>query len=151
MGVTEDENALPEQYWCELCKPENHKELLEQVARGEKPWEEKLLARLKAEEEKGKKGKKGAKKGKSKKSDSIPASGKEDTEDIEMPDSKDHANGNGAAARGKRVSTAGKRKSRGGDEDSEFIERDSVVSPISEIKHMLTKRNHQRNELESHR
>ncbi|KAF3936812.1 hypothetical protein ABW19_dt0203943 [Dactylella cylindrospora] len=29
----------PEEYYCEQCKPELHKDLLEKMARGEKPWE----------------------------------------------------------------------------------------------------------------
>ena len=65
MGISEDSNDLPEQYFCELCKPENHKVLLAQVARGEKPWEERARAREREEAErsgrkrKGKKGRRG--------------------------------------------------------------------------------------------
>ena len=50
----------PEQYFCEQCRPEDHKELLAAIARGEKPWEE--VAR-KREEAKHAKKKKGGKRG----------------------------------------------------------------------------------------
>lgn len=65
MEISENSEELPEQYFCELCRPEDHKELLAKVARGEKPWEERAKQRELEEEErkarrrKGKKGKKG--------------------------------------------------------------------------------------------
>jgi len=65
MEISEDSNELPDQYFCEQCKPEDHKELLAKVARGEKPWEERVKQREREEAEKkgrkrkGKKGKKG--------------------------------------------------------------------------------------------
>ena len=66
MEISENSEDLPEQYYCELCKPQDHKELLAKVARGEKPWEERAKQReLEAEARKarrrkgGKKGKKG--------------------------------------------------------------------------------------------
>lgn len=40
MGLSEDEDELPERYFCENCKPEHHKGLLAAIARGERPWEE---------------------------------------------------------------------------------------------------------------
>jgi hypothetical protein len=48
-------------YWCEQCKPENHKELLDGIAQGRKPWEERRRAYEQAEleAEKAKKAKKG--------------------------------------------------------------------------------------------
>ncbi|KAH0545252.1 hypothetical protein FGG08_000706 [Glutinoglossum americanum] len=63
MELDEDEAALPDRYLCEICQPENHKELLDKVARGEKPWEER--AKEKEREEKERKGrrKKGGKRG----------------------------------------------------------------------------------------
>lgn len=61
MGVTEDEAKLPEEYYCEQCKPENHKELIAAMKRGEKPWEEKIRRR---EEEESQKKKKGSRKSK---------------------------------------------------------------------------------------
>ena len=50
MGVTEDENQLPDSYLCEICKPEDHKDLLDAIERGEKPWES--IAKRRAEEKK---------------------------------------------------------------------------------------------------
>lgn len=66
MGLTFAKGEEPDEYFCEQCKPENHKELLEKMARGEKPWEEVARRRQQEIEEKkaakrkkGKKGKKG--------------------------------------------------------------------------------------------
>ena len=56
----------PDQYYCEQCKPEGHKNLLAAIAGGEKPWEEGARKRLAAEAEKAakkKKGKRGRKPG----------------------------------------------------------------------------------------
>ncbi|KIW15785.1 hypothetical protein PV08_05835 [Exophiala spinifera] len=58
MGLAEDYEA--ETYFCEQCRPEDHKDLLAAIARGEKPWEEALR---KFEEKTKKKGKKGRKSG----------------------------------------------------------------------------------------
>ncbi|KAI5459374.1 SPOC domain-containing protein [Mariannaea sp. PMI_226] len=60
VGVSSYDDEIPEHYWCEQCRPQDHKELLDGIAKGEKPWE----ARRKAHEEKKKK--KGSRKGKSK-------------------------------------------------------------------------------------
>ncbi|KAF9890205.1 hypothetical protein FE257_006117 [Aspergillus nanangensis] len=65
MGLTFAKGEEPDQYFCEQCKPENHRELLDKIARGEKPWEEAAEKRRKAAEEKksrrrkGKKGRRG--------------------------------------------------------------------------------------------
>ena len=65
MGLSDDDDMLPEKYYCEQCKPEDHKELLSAMARGEKPWEERNAQKEREEEEKkarkrkGKKGKGG--------------------------------------------------------------------------------------------
>lgn len=66
VGVSSFEDEIPENYWCEECRPEDHKELLAGIAKGEKPWE----ARRKAheEEEAERKKKKGGRKGKGKRS-----------------------------------------------------------------------------------
>lgn len=58
MGLAEDYEA--DTYFCEQCKPSDHKDLLAAMARGEKPWEEVLR---KFEEKSRKKGKKGRKSG----------------------------------------------------------------------------------------
>ena len=65
MEVSENDDELPEKYFCEECRPKDHKTLLAKVARGEKPWEERAKQRERDEEEKksrkgkGKKGKRG--------------------------------------------------------------------------------------------
>lgn len=62
MGLPED---WPEtkKYFCEQCKPSDHKKLLAAIKKGEKPWEEVARRREAAEAEKAakKKGKKGRK------------------------------------------------------------------------------------------
>lgn len=62
MGVTTDKAVLDTlEYYCEQCKPEDHKELLEGMARGEKLWEQRRRAHEEAEREasKSKRGRKG--------------------------------------------------------------------------------------------
>jgi hypothetical protein len=62
MGVTTDPSLLDSlHYWCEQCHPQDHKELLDGIAQGRKPWEERRRAYEQAELEaqKAKKGKKG--------------------------------------------------------------------------------------------
>ena len=51
MEISENDDELPEQYFCEQCRPDLHKVLLEKVARGEKPWEERARQRAQEEEE----------------------------------------------------------------------------------------------------
>jgi len=60
MGMSQYSEDLPKEYFCEQCRPEEHKDLLAGIAKGEKPWE----ARRKVyEEERAEKKKKGSKKG----------------------------------------------------------------------------------------
>lgn len=57
MGMSIFDDDLPKEYFCEQCRPEDHKELLAAMAKGEKLW---VARRQKHEEEnKKKKGKKG--------------------------------------------------------------------------------------------
>ncbi|KAJ5594976.1 Zinc finger PHD-type [Penicillium hispanicum] len=66
MGLTFAKGQEPDQYYCEQCRPENHKLLLDKIAQGEKPWEELAEKRRQEAEEKKskrKKGKKGGKRG----------------------------------------------------------------------------------------
>lgn len=63
MGLTFPKGQEPAEYFCEQCKPENHKELLDKMARGEKPWEEAARLRALAAEEKKARRKKGGKRG----------------------------------------------------------------------------------------
>lgn len=64
MEVAEDPADLPDEYFCELCRPEDHVELLAKVARGEKPWEERARQREREEEERKARRRKGGRKGK---------------------------------------------------------------------------------------
>lgn len=62
MGITTDEEILKNMdYYCEQCKPENHKDLLDAMAKGVKLWEIRRAEFEKAqlEAQKAKKGKKG--------------------------------------------------------------------------------------------
>ncbi|KAK5077954.1 Transcription factor bye1 [Lithohypha guttulata] len=69
MGLPED--YTPSSYFCEQCKPANHKELLAAIKRGEKPWIDAEIRRNQAKEEKSgkKKGKKGGRKSAARASD----------------------------------------------------------------------------------
>ncbi|CAG8218893.1 unnamed protein product [Penicillium salamii] len=63
MGLTFKQGQEPDQYFCEQCRPENHKVLLDKINAGEKPWEEIAeRRRQKDKKSKRKKGKKGASK-----------------------------------------------------------------------------------------
>lgn len=64
MELPDDDSLLPDEYFCEACKPEDHQKLLAKVARGEKPWEERAKIREREEEEKKSRKRKGGKKGK---------------------------------------------------------------------------------------
>lgn len=66
MGLSFSKGQEPDKYYCEQCSPESHKDLLEKMSRGEKPWEQVAEQRrqeaeaLKASRrKKGKKGKRG--------------------------------------------------------------------------------------------
>ncbi|KAK7959968.1 uncharacterized protein PG986_004822 [Apiospora aurea] len=61
MGMSIFDDDLPKEYFCEQCKPEDHKDLLDGMGRGEEPW---VTRRQKHEDENKKK--KGGKKGKAK-------------------------------------------------------------------------------------
>ncbi|KAJ5093775.1 hypothetical protein N7456_009636 [Penicillium angulare] len=75
MGLQFAKGQEPDQYYCEQCRPENHKVLLERIDRGEKPWEEVAERRRQEAEEKKSKRKKGKKGGKK----SRPSEGKTET------------------------------------------------------------------------
>ena len=66
-------DQAPDKYYCEQCKPGDHKALLAAISRGEKPWEEVARKREAAAAEKGTKKKKGGKRGR--KSGSRPSEG----------------------------------------------------------------------------
>ncbi|KAJ5273741.1 Zinc finger PHD-type [Penicillium angulare] len=75
MGLQFTKGEEPDQYYCEQCRPENHKALLEKIAKGEKPWEEVAERRRHEAEEKKLKRKKSKKGGKK----SRPSEGKIET------------------------------------------------------------------------
>ena len=85
VGVSSYEDEIPDNYWCEQCRPDLHKDLLEGIAKGEKPWEE----RRKAHEEK-KKRKGGRKPKGGRKSDPPKDKEKEKETEKEEPE-KDNA------------------------------------------------------------
>ena len=97
MGVPEDDAQLPDQYYCEQCRPQNHKELVEAMRRGEKPWEEKIRRR---EEEENQKKKKGSRKSKGARASGVSA------------DHQD-ASPRGSATPAAQPETVGKRKAVG--------------------------------------
>ncbi|MBE3110824.1 MAG: hypothetical protein IMZ46_09995 [Acidobacteria bacterium] len=63
MGMSVFTEDVPDMYYCELCKPEMHTELLEGIARGERPWE---ARRATHDAEGGRKKKRGRKGGRGK-------------------------------------------------------------------------------------
>jgi hypothetical protein len=60
MGISEDESKLPDEYWCEQCRPQDHVALLAAMKLGEKPWD--VRKAEKAEAERIKRQKKGKRK-----------------------------------------------------------------------------------------
>lgn len=38
MGVAEDDDSLPDRYWCQKCRPEEHQDALQAMERGERIW-----------------------------------------------------------------------------------------------------------------
>ncbi|KAK6193114.1 hypothetical protein LQW54_012793 [Pestalotiopsis sp. IQ-011] len=65
MGMSVFDEDLPKEYFCEQCRPEDHKELLAAIAKGEQLW----ITRRTRHEEESKKKKSGGKKGKKRASD----------------------------------------------------------------------------------
>ncbi|KAL8693841.1 MAG: hypothetical protein Q9218_001397 [Villophora microphyllina] len=64
MEMSLDDKELPEQYFCEECRPDLHRELLDKMARGVRPWEERARQReLEEEQERERKRRKKGKKG----------------------------------------------------------------------------------------
>ncbi|CEJ80085.1 hypothetical protein VHEMI00290 [[Torrubiella] hemipterigena] len=63
VGVSSFEDEIPENYWCEQCRPQDHTELLAAMAKGEQPW---LDRRKTHEEEVANRKKKGGKRGRGK-------------------------------------------------------------------------------------
>ena len=59
MGISENDDELPEKYYCEICRPSAHRELLSAMKKGERPWEERIKERRRLEEEERRRRKKG--------------------------------------------------------------------------------------------
>lgn len=78
MGLPEEYEV--DSYFCEQCKPETHKDLLDALERGEKPWEASLDAK-KAEKGKKKGGRKGRKSGGTRASDATAPIASQEPED----------------------------------------------------------------------
>ncbi|KAL9617601.1 MAG: hypothetical protein Q9160_007614 [Pyrenula sp. 1 TL-2023] len=57
MGLNTSPDWAPDKYYCEQCAPQDHKELLAAVVRGEKPWEQRAAAAI-GKKKKGKRGRK---------------------------------------------------------------------------------------------
>ncbi|KAJ4144492.1 hypothetical protein LMH87_003373 [Akanthomyces muscarius] len=113
VGVSSYEDEIPEYYWCEQCRPQDHKELLDGIAKGEQPW----IARRKAhEEEVASRKKRGGRKPKAKRGsdpkDDIEKEGRGKAKASPAPD---------ASAKDRRESAGrpGKRKSRDDSQDSD--------------------------------
>ena len=85
MGISLDPDDLPDKYFCEQCKPADHKELLAAIKRGEKPWEERIAQREREEEEKRNRRKKGGKKGKKGRPSDVKTEKSQDPENNEEP------------------------------------------------------------------
>ncbi len=64
MEISQNPKELPARYYCEQCRPADHRELLAKVTRGEKPWEEIAKQREREEEERKARKRKGGRKGK---------------------------------------------------------------------------------------
>ena len=64
MEISENPDDLPDQYFCEQCKPDDHKDLLAKIGRGEKPWEERAKQREQEEQDRKARRRKGGKRGK---------------------------------------------------------------------------------------
>nr|XP_036589961.1 phd finger domain-containing protein [Colletotrichum truncatum]KAF6801966.1 phd finger domain-containing protein [Colletotrichum truncatum] len=64
MGMSVFTEDLPKNYYCEQCAPQDHKELLAAMAKGERPWEARRKAYEDEQNEKKKKKKKGGRAGK---------------------------------------------------------------------------------------
>lgn len=78
MEISENDKELPKEYFCELCKPEDHQELLAKVDRGEKPWEERAKERARLEEERKARRRKGGKKAKKPRASDVKSEASED-------------------------------------------------------------------------
>ncbi|KAJ9607186.1 Transcription factor bye1 [Cladophialophora chaetospira] len=83
MGLPEDYE--PDKYFCEQCKPQDHKDLIAAIERGEKPWEAAIKAReIELAEKAKKKGKKGRKSGAGRTSE-VASRASQDVDETSVP------------------------------------------------------------------
>lgn len=109
VGVSSFDDEIPEHYWCEQCRPDDHKELLDGMAKGEKPWE----ARRKAHaEEAERKKKRGGRKGKGKRHS-------ETKDDLDKSKSKPSPAPDTAKDKKEPTTKPGKRKAREDSHDTD--------------------------------
>ncbi|KFH43962.1 Transcription factor-like protein [Hapsidospora chrysogenum ATCC 11550] len=108
VGVSSYEDEIPENYWCEQCRPEDHKELLEGMAKGEKPWEERRKAFEEKKRRRGGRKPKGGRKSDSKEPEKE-KDAKAKAKASPAPEAKDRKEGPGK----------GKRKSREDSHDTD--------------------------------
>ena len=112
VGVSSYEDEIPDNYWCEQCRPQDHKELLAAMAKGEEPW----IARRKAhEEEVANRKKRGGRKGKGKR-------GSDPKEDLEKDRGRSKSKSSptpDAAGKDKSGTKGGKRKTREDSNDTD--------------------------------
>jgi hypothetical protein len=112
MGMSVYGEDLPKEYFCEICKPEDHKELLGAISRGERIWDERRRA---YEEEKANEKKKGkGKRGRGKRNSDPKDDASQKSKASPAPEPKKETKAN----------TGVKRKSRAASE-----ERDNKVGP----------------------
>ena len=123
VGISSFEDEIPEFYWCEQCRPGDHKELLDSIARGEKLWE----TRRKAHEE-NKKKKKGGKKGKGKRT----SESKEELEKPAASKAKPSPAPEPAKEKKEAAPKQGKRKAREDSNDTEGKVRSILVAVYEE-------------------
>ncbi|KAF4595718.1 Transcription factor S-II, central domain containing protein [Ophiocordyceps camponoti-floridani] len=131
VGVSSFEDEIPDNYWCEQCRPQDHKELLDGIAKGEKPWE----ARRKTHEIEvaEKKKRRGGRRAKGKRTSDPKEAVDKDTG---RSKSKESPTPDAAAPRDPKESKA-KRKARTEDEDSHDADAKSVKQRRVSERHVV--------------
>ncbi|KAI9048834.1 hypothetical protein LZ554_007665 [Drepanopeziza brunnea f. sp. 'monogermtubi'] len=130
VGITTFEEDIPDNYQCEQCNPEGHKELLDGLKRGIKVWEDRrkryLLEKARQDKEEAKKDvkkdvKKGKKKGKRASDSKTEINGKSSAPATPVPEKtkKDAASTRAGSA---------KRKERDESQDKELLKEPKAKS-----------------------
>jgi len=100
MEISENDKELPKEYFCEICKPEDHQELLAKVNRGENPWEGRAKERGRLEEERKARRRKGGKRGKKGRPSDVKSEASEDVNGNSTPSAEVKAGNTPAGRRG---------------------------------------------------